>query len=45
VNLQLYFAQLSSLIPLSIWVDCHLETQRLSGWIMIRKKTEKPKFH
>jgi hypothetical protein len=34
-----------TLIPLLIWALCHLESQRLSGWIMIRKKTEKPKFH
>lgn len=34
-----------ALIPLLIWALCHLESQRLSGWIMIRKKTEKPKFH
>jgi hypothetical protein len=33
-----------ALIPLLIWALCHLESQRLSGWIMIRKKLRSPNF-
>jgi hypothetical protein len=41
----LFCTTIFTLIPLLIWALCQLESQRLSGWTMIRKKTEKPTFH